>query len=110
MILVVTPVHASTNRGQLFDAAVDGRTVVTRSTQPLLDAARVLLAEGVDPDIWIVMRHAGRADDALRSTVGAAAALSVAEGERAPRFISWKASPHATGASPVSLSEVALAS
>jgi hypothetical protein len=32
----------------LFDGAIDGRSIVKRSTTPFCDAARVLLAEGVD--------------------------------------------------------------
>jgi hypothetical protein len=44
-------------RGQLFDAKIDGRFVVRRSTTPFCDAARALLAEGVDPATKLVMRH-----------------------------------------------------
>jgi hypothetical protein len=47
----------------LFEARVDGRLICARSRQPFLDAARVLLAEGVDPAAVIVMRHAGSAID-----------------------------------------------
>jgi hypothetical protein len=90
IVLTVTPVHASTTRGQLFDAAVDGRAIVARSTQPLLDAARALLAEGIDPRTWIVMRHAGTVLDALRSTVGVAAGLTVKDdGGGKPVFGKW---------------------
>jgi hypothetical protein len=47
--------QAYSGRGQLFDGAVDGRVLVTRSTQPLLDGCRVLIGEGIDPAIRIVM-------------------------------------------------------
>jgi hypothetical protein len=78
-------------RGQLFDGKVDGRTVVKRSTTPFCDAARVLLAEGIKPDTVLVMRHAGSLADALGSTVGAAAGLTVADDNGGkPVFRTWK--------------------
>jgi hypothetical protein len=52
IVLIVSPSlnadgrKAYSTRGQLFDGAVDGRCIVKRSTAPLCDAARVLLAEG----------------------------------------------------------------
>jgi len=94
LMLIVKPSGYST-RGQLFDGFVDGRLVVSRTTQPLLDACRVLLGEGVDPATRMVLRHAGQDYDALRSTVGAAARLTIEEGERPPTFRRWKPSPHA---------------
>ena len=42
------------------------------------------------------MRLSGSAVDAVKSTVGAAAGLTVAEGDRVPRFVAWKPSPRAT--------------
>jgi hypothetical protein len=94
-------IHASSNRGQLFDGTVAGREVVTRSTQPLLDGARALLAEGIDPRTRIAMCHAGSDTDAVRSTVGIAAGLTIEEGERPPIFRPWKPSPHAAATPPV---------
>jgi hypothetical protein len=93
--------RAHSSRGPLFDSAVDGRTIITRSTQPLLDGARALIAEGVDPARRIVMRHAGSDVDALRSTVGAAAKLTLEEGERLPTLRPWKPSPHAAVTPPM---------
>jgi hypothetical protein len=98
IVLVVSPSlnvdgrKAYSTRGQLFDGKVDGRSVVERSTTPFCDAARVLLAEGVRPEAKIVMRHAGSAADALRSTVGAAAGLTVtdATADGKPRFAKWQ--------------------
>jgi hypothetical protein len=101
------------SRGQLFDATMlagaartsthhrgantaevligrDGRSLVTGSATPLLDAARVPLEEGVDPKTPIAMRHAGGSHDALVSTIGAAAALTVREGEARPAFTRWE--------------------
>jgi hypothetical protein len=99
--------RAYSGRGQLFNGMIDGREIVSRSTQPLLDGARVLLAEGLDPATRIVMRHAGAAVDALRSTVGATALVSVREGERVPQFTPWKPSPHAAVTPPMRQTELA---
>jgi hypothetical protein len=88
---------AYSSRGQLFDGKVDGRSVVKRSPTPFCTAARVLLAEGVDPATRLIMRHTGSVADALRSTVGAAAGLTVwddAGGK--PIFGKW--SPYKDGA------------
>jgi hypothetical protein len=66
--------------------------LICTSRQPLLDAARVLLAEGVVPDTLIEMRHAGADHVALRAKVAAAAKLRVLEGERdTVRFAPWSA-------------------
>jgi hypothetical protein len=81
--------RACTDRGPLFDARIGDRVVVQRTLQPLLDACRVLIAEGVDAKTRVVMRHEGRADDALRARVGVAAGLTVSEpshGRQMPRF------------------------
>jgi hypothetical protein len=85
VVLVVSPSlnaegrKAYSTRGQLFDGKVDGRWIAKRSTTPFCDAARVLLAEGVRPETVLVMRREGSPHDALRSTVGAAAGLTVAD-------------------------------
>jgi hypothetical protein len=75
-------------QGQFFDGAVDGRVIVTRAATPFVDAARVLLNEGVPPDTEYVMRHAGHGDeDALHSTIGVAAGLAVYDdGQGTPRL------------------------
>jgi hypothetical protein len=44
---------ARSQRGSLYDGAVDGQLVVERSAQPLLDTCRALLAEGLAPRIRI---------------------------------------------------------
>jgi hypothetical protein len=99
--------RAYSGRGQLFDGSADGREVVTRSTQPFLDGARVLLGDGADPRTRMVMRHTRSDTDALRSTVGAAAQLTIGEGERPSIFRPWKPSPHAAVTPPVHQTEPA---
>ena len=80
-------------RHGLFFADLDGRQLCI-SRQPLLDAARVLLAEGVDPETPIATRHAGADFDAMTSTVGAAAKWTVRENEtQSPHFVRWEAFP-----------------
>jgi hypothetical protein len=80
-------------RGPLFDAKIADRIVVRRNAQPLLDACRVLMAEGCNPATPIVMQHEGSVMDALRTTVGHAGKLTVDEptdGKRPPRFRDWR--------------------
>jgi hypothetical protein len=90
---------AYNTRGQLFDAHLDGMLIVRRSTQPLLDAARALLADGFDPTAPLAMRHADRDYDAFRTTVGTAAKTTVwNDGVGKPVFASWKARESAVGA------------
>jgi hypothetical protein len=51
-----------------FETHLNGRQLCI-SRQPLLDGARILLAEGIDPETPIVTRHAGAGFDAMISTV-----------------------------------------
>jgi len=94
LVLVVTPAGACGQRhGQIFNAHLGDRLIV-RSGQPFLDAARILIGEGVDPDTTMVIRHDGSKVDSLVATVGTAAALTVDEGDSntgRPRFVTWKA-------------------
>jgi hypothetical protein len=96
VVVVVSPSlngdgrKAYSTRGQLFDGKVDGRCIVERSTTPFCDAARVLLAEGADPATRFIMRHEASPHEALRSTVGAAAKLTVVDDRGGkPIFAKW---------------------
>lgn len=73
-----------------FTVHLDGRQLCI-SRQPLLDGARILLAEGFDPKTPIVTRHAGDDFDAMISTVGEAAKWK--NEKVGPRFVRWKAFP-----------------
>ena len=99
-IVYVTPAA----KAGLYVASLGGRELVT-SRQPFLDVARVLLAEGVDPDEILIMRWATTGTESLRSTVAAAAALTVEDGrDGVPRFRPWR--PYSVGrASPVHSSD-----
>jgi hypothetical protein len=97
---------AYSGRGPLYDGKIYGRVVITRSTQPLCDACRVLIAEGMASETRIVMRHEGSDIDCLISTVGAAAKVTISEGERRPIAVRWQEHPNsAAGSSPVRFSD-----
>ena len=90
-IVIVAPVKGSPGRFSATDCH-DRKFCVSR--EPLLAAARILLAEGWPPDALIVMRHAGADHDALRARLGVAARLTVGEARNGcPTFRSWKAPP-----------------
>ena len=101
-LTVTTKVMGVTKtRGQVFDAFVEGRKIVSRSTTPFLDACRQLMAEGADPKAKVVMRHEGADHDALRSTIGYAATLTVWDDRVGkPVFAKW--APYSAAISPPS--------
>ena len=66
------------------------------SRQPFLDSARKLIARGHDPQTMLVMRWAGAKNWALRSSLGAAAKLTV--DEHNGTFAKWK--PYSRSAAP----------
>lgn len=97
-----TFVHAGvrSTRGQLFDGLLDDELIIHRSATPLLEACRVLRERGIDPAAPIVMRYAGSDCDALRTTVGHAAGLTVSDRKGPPTFEPWRASPRSAGSLP----------
>jgi hypothetical protein len=68
-----------------FWGLVAGRDL-TISRQPFLDVARVLLREGVDSSMPLVMRWTTTGTESLRSTVGQAAKLTVEDNNHHLRF------------------------
>jgi hypothetical protein len=85
-----------------FEARIDGRgapapllRLLCTSRQPLLDAARVLIAEGCDPGTTVTMQHADSSTVAMTATLGTAARLTV--DESGPSFKRWKAMPPRNG-------------
>jgi hypothetical protein len=95
-LIIVAPIPA---RPGYYTARCDGR-LLCRSRQPFLDGARELLASGYPANAAIVMKHAGSHVEALRSTVGAAARLTVEIDEQGrPIFRQWRG-PRTRGAAP----------
>jgi len=88
----VVAIIISEIRGGRYSAQLEDGTELCRSTrQPLLDGARELPRRGYDPATSIVMRREGSSIEALSSTVGAVAKLTVEESNYArPRFTQWK--------------------
>ena len=87
--ITVTPLP---KRPGVFRACTLGAPLVV-SRQPLLDGARELLRRGASPDATLILRHAGADYDALRSTIGTAAKLTVDEdggGSGCPKLRRWK--------------------
>ena len=82
-------------RSGRFTVLIDGEpcSAVCSST-PFLDAARVLIARGVDPASTLVAVRGGL--ESFRTSVGHAARLSVREdkhGRQPPRFVAYKPYP-----------------
>jgi hypothetical protein len=99
MHTVIVTVAPIATRSGYYTARCNGR-LLCRSRQPFLDSARELLATGYPADTIIVMRHAGSAVEALRSTIGAAARLTVETSEQGtPVFRQWRG-PRTRGAGP----------
>ena len=101
MHTVTVTVAPITSRPGYYTARADGR-LLCRSRQPFLDGARRLLASGFPADTVIVMKCAGSVIEALRSTIGRAAAHTVSEeAYRPPRFKRWKPRYMGEGSPPV---------
>jgi hypothetical protein len=62
--LIVTPEAAGRFTARLEST---GEVIVTSTRQPLVDGARVLLAQGFDPRTPLTMRHEGKAYDSFQS-------------------------------------------
>jgi hypothetical protein len=89
LVITVVPVPPSPSRAHPGPTQFDAwcREIhLCRSWTPLLAGARVLLADGVAPETVLHMRHVGSDMIVLSSTVGAAAGLTVHEGDGVPRF------------------------
>ncbi|BCB20054.1 hypothetical protein [Bosea sp. ANAM02] len=80
-------------KGQLYEARL-GEEVLTTSRTPFLSAARVLTERGHEADAILTMSHIREAGIALRSTIKAAAQLTVIENDVAgPRFGNYRPPP-----------------
>ena len=85
-------VEEKPERHGLFVATLaDGSVILPSSRQPLLDAARVLLARGYDPEQRLVMRHQVSSINAMSGKIGELAKWTVRETEtEGPRFVPYR--------------------
>ena len=81
-------------RGQgRFDAFIANSPIVTASTQPICDAARVLHRLGYPDELRVVVSHRGANHDAIHGPLGVWRRLRVREGRGGPRFAKWEPFP-----------------
>jgi hypothetical protein len=97
IVIVITPSRSTDGEPvpAEFDARLeDAQQVLVTSRQPLLDAARKLIALGYHPATVLFMRHDDADHASLRATIRVAAALTVDEEKsRGPRLKRWKPFP-----------------
>lgn len=98
-------VESVDRRGRSSASLPDGTILVGSSRQPFLDAARVLIASGYDPDSWLESWRPGATTFALRGRLRIAAALTVDETKTA--FAKWKAFSSSAVSSSIQYSEEA---
>ena len=80
--------HRAINRGALYSASYLGETIVTSSSQPLLDTSRILHARGLTGtvEMWDKVLPYPR----FRKNIAEAAKSTIEEGDRPPRFVKFK--------------------
>ena len=91
-------------RGRSSASLLDGTILVGSSRQPFLDAARILIAAGYDPDSWLEGWRPGATAFALRARLGIAAGLTVDETKTV--FAKWKPFSSSAVASSIDHSEI----
>lgn len=103
--LVLVPLPATPGRYSVrWPGGV--RVLVRSSRQPLLDAARELLAVGYPPETVLTTRHQGSDIVAQRSTVGEAAKWTIKERDRGGlRRELWQPHPRAAQKADCSIPE-----
>jgi len=81
-------------RGQgRFDVFFANSRIVTASTQPICDAARVLHRLGYPDELLLVVWHRGANHEAIRGPLGVWRRLRVREDRGGPRFARWQPFP-----------------
>jgi hypothetical protein len=98
----VVIVVSSTKSAGHFQARLQqsNEVLVQNSRQPFVDAARVLVKRGQDPDALLVMKRLGSDIVALRAPLGKAAKLTVEEGPHGPRIVPVRTGPKTRVAAP----------
>jgi hypothetical protein len=99
--IILVPVN---RRGRSSASLPEGLVLVDSSRQPFLDAARVLIAAGYDPDSWLEGWRPGATAFALRARLGIAAGLTVDETKTG--FAKWKPFSSSAVASSIDHSEI----
>ena len=92
--IVITPTlnregrHKRSSKGPLFDASYEGQVIVVGSTEPCLDAARILKAWGLSGrlEMWDTVLPYCR----FRANLDKAAGLTVREGDEPPRLVKFE--------------------
>jgi hypothetical protein len=88
LILVISP---APNGIDLYKAHLENHDhILCISRTPFFDAARKLVAIDYDPDVTLILRHAGSSIDSLCAPLGIAVCLTVEETKYGARFRSWK--------------------
>jgi hypothetical protein len=87
-IKIIISKEIEPRHGRFGASLPDGTVIVGSSRQPFLDAARVLIASGYDPDTWLEGWRAGATAFALRARLATAAGLTVDETRTV--FARWK--------------------
>jgi hypothetical protein len=96
LVIIIRP-H---DRRGTYEALFDGRRLCV-SRQPFLDAARILQGAGISSDTRLIARRGASGPDTLRSTIGAAARLTVEESRYGcPSFRHYRKHPRGAVASP----------
>ena len=82
--MIAITIHPAVDRAGKYEARHEGR-VLCLSTAPFVDAARVLVARGHDPDESMAMFRAGKSESDLTARLGYAAKIDIHEGRNGPR-------------------------
>jgi hypothetical protein len=91
---IVITIRPAPSRPGRFEVRLGERPLIASARTPFLEAARVLLAEGHDPDTLLIMRWDGETIDALRGKLGLVAKLAVAEDDKhGPRLVPYRPRP-----------------
>jgi hypothetical protein len=81
-----------------FDVSFGETQIVTRSANPISDAARVLRGRGFADDRLLVARHEGAHHNAMSGLIGHWRKVRVREDRGRPRHVAWEARPRRVGA------------
>jgi hypothetical protein len=95
--IVITPTldkegrHKRSSKGSLFDTNYEGQAIAVGSTEPCLDAARILKARGLSGrlEMWDTVLPYCR----FHTDIDKSAALTIEEGDSLPRLRMYRVRP-----------------